>query len=147
MTIIFDTKQLDKMLQKISLNPSELQEIEAPGGETLKRGMKQRAAVDTGYMKNNVFRHVVKADANTIEDDVGSDAPYGVYQEFGTGIYAENGLGRKTPWVYRSKDGKFHTTSGNRPHPFVRPTVREDFDKVIKSIRDKFEWVLKKRWK
>ena len=75
-----------------------------------------------------------------------TEASYAPYQEYGTGIYAEAGNGRKTPWVYKRKDGKFITTSGNRPHPFVRPTAREDFDKIVNAMREKFGWLLKNKW-
>ena len=144
--MIFDTRSLDAAFKKIAINASELQQIEAPGGETLARGMKQRAAVDSGYMKNNVFRHVVKADSESVEDEVGSDAPYAVYQEYGTGIYAENGAGRSTPWVYRRKDGAFVTTSGNRPHPFVRPTAINYKDKTINAIEAEFKRFILTKW-
>lgn len=146
MTISFDTKGLDEALKKITFNPSELRQIEAPGGEMFVKGMKQRAAVDTSYMKNEIKRHVVKEDSQTIEDEVGSDAPYAIYQEYGTGIYAENGNGRKTPWVYRRSDGGFITTRGNRPHPFVRPTAIEDAEKIINAIMKKFGWMINKKW-
>jgi len=146
-SMTFDTKGLDASLLKITFNSSELRQIEAPGGEVFVQGMKQRAAVDTSFMKNEIKRHVVKETSEIIEDEIGSDAPYAIYQEYGTGIYAENGQGRKTPWVYRRKDGKFITTSGNRPHPFVRPTALEDKDKIIKAMQEKFDWMLKSKWK
>lgn len=34
---------------------------------------------------------------------VGTDVEYGGYQELGTGIYAEGGGGRPTPWVYQDE--------------------------------------------
>ena len=47
-------------------------------------------------------------------------APYPIYVELGTGIYAANGDGRKSPWVWRDKNGKFHYTRGMKPTHFMR---------------------------
>ena len=49
---------------------------------------------------------------------------YAVYVEFGTGIYAVEGNGRKTPWVYFSKKhGKFIFTRGMEAQPFWFPSL------------------------
>lgn len=52
-----------------------------------------------------------------------SDMPLGIYLEYGTGIYAEAGNGRKTPWAYINASGELIFTHGSRPHPHVRPAV------------------------
>ena len=42
----------------------------------------------------------------------------------GTGIYAEDGTGRKTPWVYfDEKLGRYVFTRGMRAQPFFFPAV------------------------
>ncbi|MGG2111916.1 HK97-gp10 family putative phage morphogenesis protein [Lysinibacillus pakistanensis] len=51
-------------------------------------------------------------------------AHYAIYVEHGTGIYAENGNGRRTPWTYFStKLGRYVTTEGMRAQPFWGPAV------------------------
>lgn len=65
--------------------------------------------------------------------------PYGIYVEFGTGVEAEGGRGRKTPWVYRRKDGRFFTTSGMKAQPFIRPSARDHVDEYKKIIKDSLE--------
>ena len=62
---------------------------------------------------------------------------YAEFLEFGTGIYNENGDGRQTPWAWQPKPGsKYYktdangrpawiTTRGQRPDPFIRPSVAE----------------------
>jgi len=51
-------------------------------------------------------------------------AEYGAYHEYGTGIYAEGGKGRKTPWVYfNERAGHYVTTKGMPAKPFARPAV------------------------
>jgi HK97 gp10 family phage protein len=66
---------------------------------------------------------------------IGTPVEYGIYQEFGTGLFAEKGNGRKTGWAYKDeKTGKIIFTRGNRPHPFLRPAldkVRQYIDKIF----------------
>ena len=63
----------------------------------------------------------------------GTAAAYAIYVEKGTGIYAENGQGRKTPWVYQDSTGKWHRTRGMRAQPFLAPAAEDNLD-AIKSI-------------
>lgn len=51
----------------------------------------------------------------------------------GTGIFAEKGNGRKTPWVWKDQNGKYHFTRGMAPRPFLRPAV-EDHIKELQEI-------------
>lgn len=44
------------------------------------------------------------------------------------GIFAEKGNGRKTPWVWKDFNGKWHFTRGMAPRPFLRPAVEEHID-------------------
>ena len=146
MKMTFNTRDLDAALRNISIDAPTLQKFEQKGARVLVEGMKSRAAIDTGDMRDGIQSHIVEASAEKIEDEVGPEVKYAIYQEYGTGIFAENGQGRKTPWVYRRKDGKFITTSGNRPHPFVRPTAINDKDKVTHAIESEFKRFILTRW-
>lgn len=64
---------------------------------------------------------------------VGSALLYALYVELGTGIFAEKGNGRKTPWVWQDFNGKWHFTLGMAPRPFLRPAV-EDHIKELQEI-------------
>jgi len=61
-----------------------------------------------------------KAGPNEFVVVVGSGVSYSAFVELGTGIYAEGGLGRQTPWVYPTQDGKFVWTNGMRPVAYLR---------------------------
>lgn len=61
---------------------------------------------------------------------IGSNLFYSVYVELGTGIFAEKGNGRKTPWVWKDFNGKWHFTRGMTPRPFLRPAVEEHIDEL-----------------
>lgn len=56
---------------------------------------------------------------------IGSNLAYSIYVELGTGVFAEKGDGRKTPWVWKDFNGKWHFTRGMAPRPFLRPAVEE----------------------
>lgn len=72
---------------------------------------------------------------------VGSTSNYSVYVEKGTGIYAEDGNGRKTPWVYYdNKLDQYFYTKGMRKQPFLFPSIEAKQDEVI----DIFEEELRK---
>ena len=61
---------------------------------------------------------------------IGSNLFYSVCVELGTGIFAEKGNGRKTPWVWKDFNGKWHFTRGMAPRPFLRPAVENHIDEL-----------------
>ena len=98
------------------------------------------AAIDKAPRKTGALRRSIKSKVeltgNSIEGIVYSPLEYAPYQEFGTGLFAENGDGRKTGWAYEDeKTGETIFTRGNRPHPFLRPAVNENKDKIINIIK------------
>ena len=65
---------------------------------------------------------------------IGSDLFYSLLVELGTGIFAEKGNGRKTPWVWKDFNGKWHFTRGmraaNEGKGFLRPAVEDHIDEL-----------------
>lgn len=61
---------------------------------------------------------------------IGSNLLYSIWVELGTGIFAEKGNGRKTPWVWMDFNGKFHATRGMKARPFLRPAVEDHIDEL-----------------
>ena len=61
---------------------------------------------------------------------IGSALLYAIYVELGTGIFAENGDGRKTPWVWKDFNDKWHFTRGMKPRPFLRPAVKNHLSEL-----------------
>lgn len=56
--------------------------------------------------------------------------------ELGTGKYAEGGGGRPTPWRYQDSKGNWHTTSGMKPRPYLRPAIEDhkrDYKEVVEE--------------
>ncbi len=65
---------------------------------------------------------------------IGSNLFYSVYVELGTGVHATNGNGRKTPWVWKDFNGKWHFTRGmkaaNDGKGFLRPAVEDHINEL-----------------
>ena len=61
---------------------------------------KKLCPVDTGNLRNSITHVVDEQEPAAI---IGTDSEYGAYVELGTGIYAEGGGGRPTPWVYQTQ--------------------------------------------
>ncbi len=81
--------------------------------------------VDTGILRASITSSVEVSETE-ITGRIGSNLEYAPYVHNGTGIYAKDGDGRKTPWGYEVKAGKykgFHWTKGQRPQPFLQKAV------------------------
>ena len=109
--------------------------LEEVGGE-LESQVKQNTKVDTGKTKGS-WEHVVNAEK--MEVQVGSRYKNALWEEFGTGIYALNGDGRKkVPWVYRTPDGKFHSTVGKKPRRALFNAYNSKKNQIIREARRRF---------
>ena len=73
----------------------------------------------TGHLRRSIERGDVEQGAREIL--VVASAAYSLFVERGTGKYAPGG--RKSPWVYKGADGRFYTTEGQRPSPYLNPSL------------------------
>lgn len=117
---------------KKSLREVELMALEKMGLMVV-GSAKRNARKDTTRMANNV-NHEVSESNLTVR--VGSPDDYAVYNEFGTGEFAENGSGRKGGWSYKTPDGKWHHTKGMKPKPFLRPAFRLNKKNIQAILKD-----------
>jgi hypothetical protein len=107
------------------------------------------APIDNGALRDSLSSGVIYADPTAKEmfSSVGTNLRYGVYQEFGTGIYAGNPPIRpKRAKVLRwkSKGGKLifaKQVKGSRPTKFMQksrddtqPLLRDRLDSALSSI-------------
>lgn len=104
-------------------------------GEKAEEYAKDLCPVDTGNLRNSIT-HAEHAEAGGGEMYVGTDVNYAVYQEMGTGVYAENGDGRPTPWCYQDEQGLWHWTAGNRAHPFIKPAIADHEKTYLNILKD-----------
>lgn len=99
-------------------------------GEQAEGYAKDLAPVDTGQLRNSISYAVDDGEQAAY---IGSALEYAAYVELGTGIYAEGGGGRPTPWVYQDAKGNWHWTRGNPAQPFLAPAVK-DHQKTYRNI-------------
>lgn len=90
---------------------------------------KRKAPKDTGALRRSITSEV-----NGTEGVVFTSLEYAPYIEFGTGLFAENGGRKDVPWEYQDDKGVWHSTSGQKPQPFMRPALNENREKIIKLI-------------
>ena len=109
--------------------------LEEVGGE-IESQTKRNTKVDTGKTKNS-WEHIV--DADKMEVQIGSRYKNALWEELGTGIYALNGDGRKTKWVYRTEDGKFHATVGKKPRRALHRAYNSKKNAIIREARRRFK--------
>lgn len=103
------------------------------------------AKIKAPYRSGNLRRsihHEVTESSGSVEAIVGTDVEYAKHVEYGTGIHAENGMGRKTPWRFKGGDGNWYTTRGSRPKPFLRPALAENREAVMREIRESIRKLL-----
>lgn len=87
---------------------------------------------DTGDLTRSI-KHKVEFEGNEITGVVYSELLYAPYREFGTGLFAEEGGRKDVPWHYQDDKGNWHSTSGMKPQPYLRPAL-EAKAKVVKKI-------------
>lgn len=89
----------------------------------------------TGVLKASITHEVIP-EGNKIVGYVGTNIEYAPYVEFGTGKFAENGNGRKTPWVYTDEaTGEKIWTAGQKPKPYLRPALTESKSKIKDALK------------
>lgn len=92
---------------------------------------KVRCPVDSGQLRQSI-NHKVEDRTGQVSTNV----EYAPYVEIGTGIYSSEGGGRQTPWVYQDAKGQWHRTSGQKPHPFMKPALEQNTSKIIDQFKD-----------
>lgn len=79
-----------------------------------------------------------KVDLEEMSVTIGVGESYAIYVEFGTGEFAENGMGRKGGWVYTDHvSGETRFTWGQEPQPYMRPGFRSQKNNV-KLLLEKY---------
>lgn len=123
---------LEEVLNSID-SLADLEELQSALGKAcavVEASAKQKAPKDTGALARSI--------TSKIEDTEGiifTPLEYAPYVEYGTGLFAEEG-GRSTPWTYKDDKGEWHRTSGQKPHPFMRPALEENREKIINILKE-----------
>lgn len=143
----------DNSVQAISVLEGIKKEFLEDATRIIHRQVVQNTRVDTGQTKES-WKKVIEEDKGMI----GSTSQNAVWEEFGTGHYAINGDGRKTPWyvpvegylgdkkptyngqviIVYGKNGKaYYKTNGKRPTRALynaELTTREKIQRRLESL-------------
>lgn len=95
---------------------------------------KRKAPKGSGALRRSIESKVENKDTE-IEGTIFTPLEYAPYIEFGTGLYAEKGGRKDVPWKYKADNGKWYTTSGQKPQPYLRPALKENTKKIINMIK------------
>ena len=83
--------------------------------------------IDTGRLKGS---YGFQIDMKHLVVYNGTNVDYAGYQEFGTGIFAEGGMGRQTPWAFQLPNGNWVTTVGQVARPHLRPAYTQNVKEI-----------------
>ena len=96
----------------------------------------ERAAKQKAPKKSGALRRSITSEVNGTEGIVFTPLEYAPYVEYGTGLFAENGGRKDVPWWYKNDDGKWVSTRGQHPQPFMRPAAQESREKVLRLLKE-----------
>ena len=119
---ISDTEAFTKAMKKACLVVERSAKMKVPKGiGELGRSITSEVEVNSNEIRGNIF----------------TPLEYAPYVEYGTGLFAEAGDGRKdVPWHYQDDMGEWHSTSGQHPKPFLRPALNENRTQILKILED-----------
>jgi HK97 gp10 family phage protein len=124
---------LDSILDSFDnvVDESTLQQALGKACALVERSAKEKAPKDTGALKQSI--------TSKVENDKGvvfTPLEYAPYVEYGTGLFAEESGRKDVPWNYQDDKGNWHSTSGQKPQPFLRPALDENRERIIEIIKE-----------
>lgn len=117
---------------------ADVQNLEGALGKAcavVERAAKQNAPKDTGALRRSITSKVEK-NGDVIQGVVYTPLEYAPYIEYGTGLFAEDGGRMDVPWNYQDDEGVWHSTSGQKPQPFMRPALDENREQILRIIKE-----------
>ena len=116
----------------------DMQQIQRAVGKAcalVERTAKQKAPKDTGALRRSITSEVER-EGNEMVGTVFTPLEYAPYVEFGTGLFAESGGRKDVPWYYQDDKGEWHSTSGQKPQPFMRPALNENREQIKRILKE-----------
>ena len=96
---------------------------------------KEKVGVGTGALRADTRSLGTEIVGDEVRGSVGNSLEHAIYHHQGTGIYAEEGNGRKTPWVYEDpKTGEKIYTRGSKPNPYLKDTIEQEQSTISKLL-------------
>ena len=121
---------LHQHLSQLPVNNGKLQQILERACLIVENQAKINCPVNYGTLRASI-----RSEVEGNQGVVGTNTEYAPYVEFGTGLFAENGDGRQTPWSYQDDNGEWHTTVGQHPQPYLGLALNQQRDAVMEYIK------------
>jgi HK97 gp10 family phage protein len=134
-----EIKGLDAVLNKIdkTVGVEKIESNVQKACAIVERAAKENAPKGTGELRRSIASRVETDSEGNVTGLVFSPLEYAPYVEYGTGLFAEEGNGRKdVPWHYQDDKGEWHSTSGMKPRPFLRPALEDNRVKIIMTLKE-----------
>lgn len=135
---MLEIEGLEKIIERIEEQFFNTQNLEKAMGKAcaiVERDAIKKAPKGAGDLRRSIQSRVER-DGNDVVGIIFTPLEYAPYVEYGTGLFAETGGRTDVPWVYCDDEGNFHSTSGMKPHPFMRPALNENREKILEIIKE-----------
>lgn len=132
-----EIKGLDGVLKQIDemVDADELKIALGKACALVERSAKINAPKDTGELRRSITSRIEVNDTE-LQGVVFTPLEYAPYVEFGTGLFAEEGGRLDVPWNYQDDEGNWHKTSGQKPHPYLRPALNENREQILRILKE-----------
>ena len=121
-----------KRLEKLS-NIENIEKAMGKACAVVEAAAKQNAPKDTGALRQSISSKV-EVESKEVIGTIFTPLEYAPYVEYGTGLFAESGGRKDVPWNYQDDKGEWHSTSGQKPQPFMRPAIEDNRNKIIEIL-------------
>lgn len=101
----------------------------------VERAAKQKAPKDNGELRRSITSKIEKNEGD-IQGIVFTTLEYAPYVEYGTGLFAEEGGRIDVPWNYQDDKGDWHSTSGQKPQPYMRPALDDNREQILRILKE-----------
>lgn len=130
MSEIRGTEEILRRLESLT-DTRQIQQSLGKACALVERAAKQKAPKDTGELRRSI--------TSKIEGNAGivyTPLEYAPYVEYGTGLFAEGEGRMDVPWNYQDDSGEWHSTSGQKPQPFMRPALDENREEIVRILKE-----------
>ena len=131
MSVEFDG--FDEIIERFNnlANEAEIEKALGKACALVERSAKEKAPKDNGELRRSITSKV-----ENNEGIVFTPLKYAPYVEYGTGLFAEEGGRKDVPWCYQDDEGEWHSTSGMKPHPYMRPALEENREEILSILKE-----------
>lgn len=95
----------------------------------------ERTAKELAPKDNGELRRSITSKVEGTQGIVFTALEYAPYVEYGTGLFAEEAGRQDVPWCYQDDEGEWHSTSGQKPQPFMRPALNQNRAQILKILK------------